>query len=269
MSRVALLLPLLLLTLPALAERLPSGHDVPSDVGLFTRARLISAVGKSTRGCNHAVQAAMTELDVELRDQGLDRIVAVWSQGTRSGWTPGEAVECKDKGGKKQVVRVQALAVEEGSGAAFPHVAGSRILEILDATVGDAAMMPNQLLAGHGFVSFQERLYLRRPTHGVKDPVHGSPSERAVKAFHQSLVPSLSSTVTVLADVPEAYGVELRLTHTRKVGDRNETERFIYRLPASAVRGIVDGALSPQEALQRGAVLRSGKGVSTPIRLEI
>lgn len=269
MSRTAFLLPLLLLALPALAERLPSGHAVPDDVALFSHARLISAVGKSTQGCDHAVQTAMAELDVELRDEGLDTVVAVWSKGTRSGWVPGEAVECEDKKGKKQVVRVQALAIEEAEGDAIVRVPGSRVLEILDRTVGDASVMPNQALAGHGFVSFQHQLYLRRPTANVKDAVYGTPAQRARRAFDQALLPHLDSTARLLADIPEAHGVELRLHHTRKVGDGNETELFIYRLPASALKGLLDGALTPGQVLDRGAVLRRAKGTPAPIRLEL
>ena len=258
-----------LFTSSALAATVPSGHTPPEQVTMFEKIKLTKAVGKvKGEGCEAAYKAAREDLDRVMGDK-TDTVVAIWPLNGREGWKPVTEIECEDNG-KKQVVKLEVLNLQQGEGPAYTQISGERVLEIIDAVIVDNGFMVGAQIGGIRTLDYNGELYYSAASIDRKEYISGNRNTRAVTAMREDLLSRMEYLSNMLAAVPEFHGIEVvvKNKHANKKGELQD-EWFHYRLPTEAVQGFFGGTVSEQEMLDAGAVMYRSDARKAPVKIDI
>jgi hypothetical protein len=264
----------LLVTL-ALAEPIATGHVVPANVQMFSEVRLTKATGKvKGKDCAGALAAAMEDLKRVMGKNETTDIITMYTLNARKGWGHVAEVECEYNGPadapKSTDVKVEALVTKAGGTAAYPQISGQRVIEMMDALVGDRESFVGLMLMTMKVPEVDGTLYFHTKTSDRKDQFVPSDNQndRGVTMFREIITPELRRLAPYYAPIGEVYGLWITSECERinKNGEE-EGETWHFRVPNDVANDFVTGKVSEQQLINAGAVLLGGG--NNPVRVDI
>jgi hypothetical protein len=254
----------------ASAEPIALDFQPPAEVSLFESLRFVDGKGKVKDGtCQDALVAAKADAVTAAQKKEHATIVAMYNGGERKSWARVTEVACEVKG-KFSEVKVEALAIREGTDPAFPRITSDRVLEIADVVVNETAMVQLQLQGFNlepykGGVYYQALGLKREEAFAEKQ----NRNTRAVIVYREAITPNMTALATRIQGVPEISGfhVSVVASHLNKKGEP-ETEVYHLYAPTDAALGFANGDLTEQELIERGAFLYAD-GTAPPVKMDI
>ncbi|MBW1879599.1 MAG: hypothetical protein JRJ84_14650 [Deltaproteobacteria bacterium] len=265
------LIPILLVSAPALATTVATDFQPPDEVPMFESARLIPAKGKAKGSCEEALALAMTDLEAKATKKKHPQIISLYEDKPEDSWASAAELPCEIKGDpsnpKGATVKLEALAVRTGEGDAFAPVAGTRITEIV-AALTPGGMGITGRVAALSFEDFKGALYYTvRMSREDTFASSVNRNTRAVTVYREVMTPNLGGYVEKLQGVTEAAGLHLRVTCKRVHEGEEKYESFHLYAPTDLAAQFVAGDISEQELSDGSAVMYESGG--TTVKMDI
>jgi hypothetical protein len=263
--RQMVLIPILLVSAPALATTVATDFQPPDEVPMFESARLIPAKGKAKGTCEEALALAMTDLEEKATKKKHPQVIGLYPDKPEDSWVSAAELPCEIKGDpaapKGATVKLEGLAVRSGEGATFAPVTGTRITEIV-AALTPGGMGITGRVASLSFEDFKGALYQTvRMSRG--EEIFGpdvNRNTRAVTVYREIMTPNLGDYVEKLQGITEATGLHLSVTCNRVDEGEQKTEAFHLYTPTDLAAQFVAGDISEQELSNGSAVMYESGG---------
>lgn len=251
---------------PALAQTVPVAFTPPAQVKLLDSAVLVSGSGKGDgTDCAGAFKLALADAKSTAEKKKCPVLVAVYGDKPSGDWTSATSVSCSQKG-KHAVVKLTALAVHPGDGAAWPTISGARQAAIVRALVGeDGAGQVNHVqidaLTGRAWFAFE--------VGGREESFNPQVSRntRAVRMLQQMIEPKIAGVVAKVAPLSEITGIHMHAEDNHIVGSTDTPETFHVYVPTEVAQGFAKGSIKEQALADRSVILWQGDAKPEEIRV--